>query len=70
MNGDQGLEPGDDEWPGGPDPAYNTIPLLIFWTPSLAPTGITAPGAAAVILTATVIVVAHLTFLPIILRGP
>ena len=25
----------------GPNPAYNTIPPLIHWTPSLAPTGIT-----------------------------
>lgn len=34
-------DPCEDEWPTGPDPAYNTIPPLIYWTPSLAPTGIT-----------------------------
>jgi len=33
--------PCDDESPTGPDPAYNTFPPLIYWTPSLAPTGIT-----------------------------
>jgi glucose/arabinose dehydrogenase len=33
--------PGDDGKPGGPDPRYNTIPPLIYWTPSIAPTGIT-----------------------------
>jgi glucose/arabinose dehydrogenase len=33
--------PCEDQWPTGPDPAYNTLPPLIFWTPSLAPTGIT-----------------------------
>lgn len=32
--------PCEDAWPGGPDPAYNTLPPLIYWTPSLAPTGI------------------------------
>jgi len=33
--------PCDDAAPAGPDPAYNTLPPLIFWTPSLAPTGLT-----------------------------
>ena len=33
--------PCDDAAPGGPDPAYNSIPPLINWTPSLAPTGLT-----------------------------
>jgi glucose/arabinose dehydrogenase len=33
--------PCEDAWPGGPDPNYNTLPPLIYWTPSLAPTGIT-----------------------------
>lgn len=32
--------PCDDEAPGGPNPNYNTLPPLIYWTPSLAPTGI------------------------------
>ena len=32
----------------GPDPAYNTIPPLIHWTPSLAPTGITFYTSAAI----------------------
>ncbi len=33
--------PCDDEAPNGPDLNYNTIPPLIYWTSSLAPTGIT-----------------------------
>ncbi len=33
--------PCDDGAPGGPDPTYNSIPPLIDWTPSLAPTGLT-----------------------------
>jgi glucose/arabinose dehydrogenase len=40
--GDYGWRPSypcDDET--GPNPTYNTIPPLIYWTPSLAPTGIT-----------------------------
>jgi glucose/arabinose dehydrogenase len=32
--------PCDDKSPIGPDPATNTLPPLIYWTPSLAPTGI------------------------------
>jgi len=31
----------DDSSPGGPDPAYNTIPPLISWPYSVAPTGVT-----------------------------
>jgi len=33
--------PCDDEAPGGPNPAYNTIPPLIYWSPTIAPTGLT-----------------------------
>jgi glucose/arabinose dehydrogenase len=33
--------PCDDGAPGGPNPAYNTIPPLIYWTYSIAPTGLT-----------------------------
>jgi glucose/arabinose dehydrogenase len=33
--------PCDDGAPGGPHPQYNTIPPLIYWSPSIAPTGIT-----------------------------
>ena len=33
--------PCDDAALAGPDPAYNTLPPLIFWTPALAPTGLT-----------------------------
>ncbi|HSD84244.1 MAG TPA: PQQ-dependent sugar dehydrogenase, partial [Anaerolineae bacterium] len=33
--------PCDDGAPGGPDPQYNTIPPLISWPASIAPTGIT-----------------------------
>ncbi len=32
----------------GPDPAYNTIPPLIHWTPSLAPTGIAVYNGSAI----------------------
>ncbi len=31
----------DDSSPGGPDPAYNTIRPLFFWSYSVAPTGVT-----------------------------
>jgi aldose sugar dehydrogenase len=33
--------PCDDGAPGGPNPAYNTLPPLIYWSPSIAPTGLT-----------------------------
>lgn len=33
--------PCDDGAPGGPNPAYNTIPPLLYWSSSIAPTGIT-----------------------------
>lgn len=33
--------PCEDSAPGGPNPAYNTIPPLFFWTQSVAPTGVT-----------------------------
>jgi glucose/arabinose dehydrogenase len=33
--------PCDDEAPGGPNPAYNTLPPLIYWSSSIAPTGLT-----------------------------
>ncbi|HZY40369.1 MAG TPA: PQQ-dependent sugar dehydrogenase, partial [Anaerolineae bacterium] len=33
--------PCDDAAPGGPNPNFNSIPPLIYWTPSLAPTGLT-----------------------------
>ncbi len=33
--------PCDDAAPGGPDPHYNTIPPLIYWSSSIAPTGLT-----------------------------
>jgi glucose/arabinose dehydrogenase len=41
-------DPCEDEWPTGPDPAYNTLPPMIFWTPSLAPTGITVYSGTAI----------------------
>ena len=41
-------DPCEDEWPAGPDPAYNTLPPLIFWTPSLAPTGIAVYSGTAI----------------------
>jgi hypothetical protein len=33
--------PCDDGASGGPDPQYNTIPPLIYWPTSIAPTGLT-----------------------------
>jgi glucose/arabinose dehydrogenase len=33
--------PCDDGAPGGPNPAYNTIPPLTYWSSSIAPTGLT-----------------------------
>jgi glucose/arabinose dehydrogenase len=40
--------PCDDKASTGPSPTYNTIPPLIYWTPTLAPTGLAFYTGAAI----------------------